>query len=97
MTAENPNESLLAELRLLEKKLGLVLTLVSYIVLNVTSNADYQFKSSVYKVMQDHDAAQEEAQQAELARQEREEMERDRQERSYQRSYQERWDDSMEE
>jgi hypothetical protein len=28
-TAENPNESLLAELRVLEKKMGLVLTLVS--------------------------------------------------------------------
>jgi hypothetical protein len=29
LTAENPNESLLAELRILEQKMGLVLTLVS--------------------------------------------------------------------
>lgn len=29
LTAEDPNESLLAELRVLEKKMGLVLTLVS--------------------------------------------------------------------
>jgi hypothetical protein len=33
LTSENPNESLLAELRLLEKKMGLVLTLVSHLLI----------------------------------------------------------------
>jgi hypothetical protein len=45
--------------------------------------------------MQDHEAAQEEAELAELARQQREQEDRER-ERSRQDSYRERWDDSME-
>ncbi|KAI9633471.1 DASH complex subunit Dad3-domain-containing protein [Dioszegia hungarica] len=48
LTAASPNESLLAELRSLEKKMGLVLTL---------------YKASVWAVMMEQQAAEEEAQQ----------------------------------
>jgi hypothetical protein len=47
LTAEDPNESLLSELRVLEKKMGLVLTLVSnfiseiYSGLMISSNQQY--------------------------------------------------------
>lgn len=91
----------MAELRTLEKKMGLVLTLVSpflhdddnehngIVGRSVLIAKRKQFKASVWGVMQDQEAAQEEAMQAELAKQQ---QERSRGHDQSQRD--ERWDES---
>ena len=68
-TAEIPNEPLLAELRTLEKKMGLVLTLVNISFHNkyVDLTMNFQFKASVWAVIVDSQAAAEAAEQALVA------------------------------
>ncbi|OCF41426.1 DASH complex subunit DAD3 [Kwoniella heveanensis CBS 569] len=79
LTAESPNESLLEELRKLERRMGLVLTL---------------FSSSVWGVLNDAQAAEEERARQQAEAQYQEELQQQQQQYQYQGGGDISYDDS---